>query len=70
MNFASIDIEHKEKRSTLEITVYCGYFVKTNNKGGRAIGHKKTVISIKKPTKKELIKSVKEEERRQSNENH
>ena len=70
MNITSIDIEHKEKRSTLEITVYCGYFIKTDNKGGRVIGHNKTVILLKKPTKKELIKSAKEEERRRSNENY
>lgn len=58
MKLASISFEYKEKRNTVEVTVYSSYFVK--DKKGHTYEY--TTISkatIKKLTKKEIIKATK-----------
>ena len=57
MNASAISIEHKEKRSYIEVTIWHDYFVKFKN--GHHVGHKKSIIKIKKLTKKEIIKEAK-----------
>lgn len=59
MKIGSINIDYKEKRSKIEITILHDYFVKSKDKTKSYRANKKSVIIIKKPTKKQIIQEAK-----------
>lgn len=57
MKLGAISVKYKEKKSVLKVTIYHDYFIK--NKSNSGVCQKKTVVSIKKPTKRELDNKLK-----------